>query len=101
LVKLKTERRRETGLRLELESVGTALRESDAFERRRDGGIVGGSGRESLLCEPPLRSERQSAVFAGEFGGDFVVIGGGSHDGHIVKILGGGADHRRPADIDV
>ena len=30
-----------------------------------------------------------------------VVVGGRSDDGDIVKILGGGADHRRAADIDV
>ena len=48
-----------------------------------------------------LVSLRERAAGAGQFVGDGVVVGGGSHDGDIVKILGGGADHGRSADVDV
>ena len=46
-------------------------------------------------------SLRERAAGACEFVGDGVVVGGRSDDGDVVKILGGGADHRRSADVDV
>ena len=37
----------------------------------------------------------------GEFGEHLFVVGGLDHDRHVGMVLGGGADHRRPADVDV
>ena len=82
-------------LRLQLEGLG-----ADALERRRDRGIVGRCGGESFLREPPFRFARERSG-RGKLVGDRVVVRGRSHDSDIVKILGGGADHRRSADVDV
>ena len=73
----------------------------DAIEGRGDCGIVRGCGGEGFLREAPLRLLRERAGGTRELIGDGVVVCGGSHDGDVVKILGGGADHRRTADVDV
>ena len=44
---------------------------------------------------------RERAAGAGEFVGDGGVVGGRRDDGDVVKILGGGANHGWPADVDV
>ena len=36
-----------------------------------------------------------------EFGQHLLVVGGLDHHGHVGVVLGGGADHGRPADVDV
>src|SRR5579872_753606 len=74
---------------------------ADTLERGSDGGIVSGGGREGFLREVPLGCQRERAAFALEFVGDGLVVGGGRYDGDVVKILGGGADHGRAADVDV
>src|SRR5690606_6016670 len=43
----------------------------------------------------------QLAVVGLEFGQDGCVVAGIDHDGHVVVVLGGGAHHGRPADVDV
>src|SRR5580700_5953489 len=73
----------------------------DCFQRGGDGGIVGSSGSEGFLRQPPLGFERERAGGAGEFFGNGLVIGWGCDDGNVVKILGGGADHRWSTDVDV
>ena len=73
----------------------------NAFERRGDGGIVGGGGGEGFLRQSPLGFERERAAGAGEFFGDGRIVGRRRDDGDIVKILGGGADHGGSADVDV
>ncbi len=40
-------------------------------------------------------------MFALEFIRDGIVIAGRGHDRDVVKILGGGTDHGRTADVDV
>ena len=37
----------------------------------------------------------------GEFRQHLLVVGRLDHHGHVGVVLGGGADHRRPADVDV
>ncbi len=71
-----------------------------AGEPGGDGGIVGGGAREDLVGEGAAAVERQVAVGAerGEHGG---IVGGVGQDDDIRVVLGGGAEHRRPADIDV
>src|SRR5437763_185487 len=44
---------------------------------------------------------RKCAAGAPQFVRDGVVVSGRSHDDDVVEILGGGADHRRAADVDI
>ena len=53
------------------------------------------------MREPPLGFERKCAAGVCEFFGDRLVVSRRSNDGDVVKILGGGADHGWPADVDV
>ena len=65
-----------------------------------DGGVVGGGTGEGLGGQPAAERQRGRAAIAGERGGDLGVIGGVDHDGDVAVVLGGGADHRRAADVD-
>ena len=85
------------GFRMELEvAVG-----ADPLQGRGDGRIVGRGGGESFLRQAPLGGRGKFSAGFRHLFGDRVVVGGRSDDRHILKILGGGADHRRPADVDV
>ena len=49
--------------------------------------------------QPPRRGRRQRAVGA-QLGEDRVVVGRVDHDADVGVVLGRGAHHRRPADVD-
>jgi len=72
----------------------------DLLEGAGDGGVVGGGGGKGGLGEAPVSGGAEGAA-----GGEFVeqdgVIGGIGDDGDILVVLGGGADHGGPADVDV
>ncbi len=63
--------------------------------------VVSGGAREGLLREFLAQLLGRGAAMRGEFAKDFGIIATLHDDGDIVEILGGGADHRRPADIDI
>jgi hypothetical protein len=47
------------------------------------------------------RVARLSAGVGGELFGEGGVVGGAGDDGDVFEVLGGGAHHRRAADVDV
>ena len=53
------------------------------------------------MRETPLGFWGEGAAGARHFFGNGIVVGGRGHDGDIMKIFGGGADHRRTTDVDV
>ena len=65
-----------------------------------DRGLVAAGVAERLLREvEPGR--RVDAALAVELLEQQRVVGGVHHDGDVAEVLGGGAHHRRPADVDV
>src|SRR5207302_1447260 len=71
------------------------------LERRSDGRIIGGGKREGLLREPPFGLERELSLVGRDFGGNAGIVIGRGDDSDVTKVLGGGADHGGPADVDV
>ncbi len=72
-----------------------------AFESVGDGGVVGGGGGEGALGETPAGFQRESAPMGGELFGEGGVVGRRGDDGDVFEILGGGANHRGTANVDV
>ena len=85
----------------ELDGSFGGFRRGDSLQRVGDGRVVGGGHGKGLLREPPAGLARKAAGVRGQLLGDGRVVGDGGDDGHVFKVLGGGADHRRPADVDV
>ena len=63
--------------------------------------VVGGGAGIGLLGEAAAQGQRDRAVVSGEIVEDGRVVGAVHHHRHVAVVLGGGADHRRTADIDV
>ena len=70
-------------------------------EKRPDGAVVSRRLDESLDREPLAQLQRRLAVIIAHCLKHRVVIGGIDHHGHGLVILGGAADHRRTADVDI
>ncbi len=64
-------------------------------------GVVRGRGGERLLSQPPASLAAQGSVGDFQFFDESGIIGNAGHDGHVFKVLGGGAHHGGPADVDV
>ncbi len=73
----------------------------DLVERVGDGGVVGGGEREGLPGQPPAGFAAQAAVVGLQFFNQGGIVGDARDDGDVFKVLGGGADHGRAADVDV
>ncbi len=71
----------------------------DFGQTQRDRAIVRCRGRESLLGQTPvrIRGERSGTQFVEQCR----VIARRSDHRDVLPVLGGGADHRRPADVDI
>ncbi len=67
----------------------------------RNCGVIGGGARERLLREPSTRREPRCALRRRELLDEHRVIIGIDDDSDVVVIFRCGADHRRPADVDV
>ena len=63
--------------------------------------VIGGGARIGLGGELLAQRERGHAGVLGELGEHGGVVGGLDHDRDVGVVLGGGADHRRAADVDV
>ena len=61
--------------------------------------VVGGGAREGLRREAGAKRARYAAF--PQRGNERGIVAGLGHDGDPGGVLGGGADHRRPADVDV
>ena len=70
-------------------------------EPARDRRVVARGHREGVGGEALARRHREAAVGAAQLVEDRVVALGGRHDGDVGVVLGRGAHHRRPADVDV
>ncbi|BCK69111.1 hypothetical protein Srufu_030640 [Streptomyces libani subsp. rufus] len=68
-------------------------------EPRGDGHVVGRGVLEGLRRQPLALVQREAAV--GDGLEDLAVVGGVDDDGHRRVVLGGGADHRGAADVDL
>ena len=66
-----------------------------------DGRVIGGGERKGLPGQPPAGFAAESAVGGLQFLNQGGIIGHAGDDGHVFKVLGGGADHRGAADVDV
>ena len=64
-------------------------------------GIVSGGQGESLARQRAARCGTDCAIAGRQFGNNNGVIGRVGDDGHSVMVLGGGADQRHAADIDI
>ncbi len=49
----------------------------------------------------PAGGTGERAGVSGQLGDELRVVGWGADDGNVFKVLGGGAEHRRAADVDV
>ena len=67
----------------------------------RDCRIIHGRPRECFLRELLAQLPRRGAAMRRHFGEEQLVIAGIDDNRDIVVILGGGADHRRAADVDI
>ena len=70
-------------------------------EVRGDGGVVGGGAGEGVGGEAAARGEAERPGVCVEFVEDGSVLRRIGEDGHVREVLGGGARHRRPADVHV
>ena len=70
-------------------------------EPSRDRRVVSGGARVGFLRQPFAQSQRRAALVGVELGQDRAIIGGVDDNRDVVMVLGGGADHRWPADVDV
>ena len=66
-----------------------------------DGGVIGGGAGEGGGGELPAQRQAEGALLRRHLGGDQRVVRGRGGDRDEIVILGRGADHRRPAHIDV
>jgi hypothetical protein len=73
----------------------------DLIEGVGDGGIVGGSEAESLAGKAPAGSPSEGAGVGFELPDKDRIVGRACDDSDVFEILGGGADHGGPADVDV
>jgi hypothetical protein len=73
----------------------------DLVERVGDGGVVGGGGAKACFGQPPARCAAQGAAVGLQLFDQRGIVGHAGHDGHVFKVLGRGAHHRRAADVDV
>jgi hypothetical protein len=80
--------------------VGGLLGE-DLLEVARDRAVVGARGLEHLEREPATGRERGGAAVGAHLGEDGIVVRGIGDDGDRLVVLGGGAQHRGAADVDV
>ncbi len=64
-------------------------------------GIVGGGQSEGLGGQLAAQLRADIAVAGGDRGGEAIVIGGVGRNRHPIVVLGGGADQRHPANVDV
>src|ERR1035437_4246966 len=71
------------------------------FQARADGGIVAGGGAEDFFGEPPPGTQGEFAARGTHLLDDGGVIFGPGHHGDVLVVLGGGAQHGGPADVDV
>ena len=71
------------------------------LEPAGDGGVVARGVGEGLGGERLAGGGREPAVELAQLGQDGVVALGADHRRDELEVLGGGADHRRPADVDV
>ena len=67
----------------------------------RDGAVISRSGGKRLLRQPPASGQAHFSLGASHFGSDGAIIIRRGHNGHIPKVLGRRAHHRRAANIDV
>ncbi len=63
--------------------------------------IIGGGAREGLGGQLPAQRQCGHAAVPGEFVEHQIVIARLDDDRDVAVVLGGGADHRRPPDIDI
>jgi hypothetical protein len=66
-----------------------------------DGRVIGGGKRIGLGGKATAQGQRGRALVRGEFLEDGLIVLRFDDDSDIVMVLGGGADHRRSADIDI
>ena len=83
------------------EGLGQGSERVDLVQARADGGIVIGGGAEDFPGEPPFGIEGECAAGRAEFREDCGVIFRRGDDGDVLVILGSGAQHGGPADVDV
>ena len=83
------------------EGLGQGSGRVDLVEARADGGIVVGGGAEDFPGEPPFGIEGEFAAGRAQFREDCGVIFRRGDDGDVLVVLGGGAQHGGPADVDV
>ncbi len=76
------------------------LTDGHGLEFPRDGRVVAGRVRERLPGQPEPDLHRRAARLV-ERGEHAVVVGRRGDDEHVLEVLRGGTDHRRPADVDV
>ena len=100
LLELEGERRR----RLELLGSGRSgnraaleLRHHPVGDRR----VICRGGGVDLRLQGAAQTERGGAVVGAHLGEDGLVVGGVTHHGHRIGVLGGGAQHGGAADVDV
>ena len=63
--------------------------------------VIGGGARIGFRRQLLAQLKCGHAIVQRELGEHFLVVGGFDHHGDVGVVLGGGADHRRPADVDV
>jgi hypothetical protein len=93
-----------THRRGQLAAEGAPARRLDAKLRRHPVGdrrVVGGGAGEGLLRQPAPQRLRDLAGVLLNVGQHGRIVRGVDDDRHIAMVLGGGADHRRAADVDV
>ena len=74
---------------------------SNPIQRIGDGGVVGRGRGEGLPRQPPASLPAQAAAFGLQLFDESRIIGDAGHDGHVFKVFGRRAHHRRAADVDV
>ena len=63
--------------------------------------VVCGGECEGLLGQTPAGCAAERAAGALQLFDQSGIVGHAGDDGHVFKVFGGGADHRRAADVDV
>ena len=82
-------------------SLEHAILHADLLQLSGDGPVVSGSAGKGFPHQPPVGIERKVALGLLQFPEHARVVGRGHDHRDILIILGGGADHRGTADVDL